>query len=309
MLASLFSKTRPFNYIITGIFFSIAFFLYQLALGNVFSSLSGMGQNALVFLVLVASFLLVNFISLRNALTKKDNYAVLLYLLLVLLFPTIFLKTKLIVANFFILLALRRLVSLKTLNAPKEKIFDASFWIFLATLFHFWSIIFILLVFISIVLHTGKDYKNWLIPFVSCFCVWVLYVFFSLFFSGKYELNFQEMMQLDFNFSVVKTTMERMSLGVYVSISFLFFVSQIIDYQNKPLNMQTSFKQIYFAFLLSIVVYVLSAHKTNDLLVFSFAPLAILGANMFEKMERYVLKEISLYLLVLISAVIFVLQL
>jgi hypothetical protein len=73
--------------------------------------------------------------------------------------------------------------------------------------------------------------------------------------------------------------------------------------------MQTSFKQIYFAFLLSIVVYVLSAHKTNDLLVFSFAPLAILGANMFEKMERYVLKEISLYLLVLISVVIFVLQL
>jgi len=73
--------------------------------------------------------------------------------------------------------------------------------------------------------------------------------------------------------------------------------------------MQTSFKQIYFAFLLSIVVYVLSAYKTNDLLVFSFAPLAILGANMFEKMERYVLKEISLYLLVLISAVVFVLQL
>jgi len=309
MLASLFSKTRPFNYIITGIFFCIVFFLYQLALGNVFSSLTGMGQNALVFLILLASFLLVNFISLRNALTKKDNYAVLLYLLLVLLFPSIFVKTKLIVANFFILLALRRLVSLKNLNTPKEKIFDASFWVFLAALFHFWSIIFILLVFISIILHTGKDYKNWLVPFVSCFCVWVLSIFFSLFFSSNYELNFQEMMQIDFNFSVFKTTIERMSLAVYVSISFLFFVSQIIDYQNKPLNMQTSFKQIYFAFLLSIVVYLLSTQKTNDLLIFSFAPLAILGANMFEKMERYIIKEISLYLLAIVTTVIFVLQL
>lgn len=309
MLASLFSKTRPFNYIITGIFFCIAFFLYQLAIGNVFSSISGMGQNTLVFLVLLASFLLVNFISLRNALTKKDNYAVLLYLLLVLLFPAVFVKTKLIVANFFILLALRRLVSLKTLNATKEKIFDASFWIFLAALFHFWSIIFIVLVFISIILHTGKDYKNWLIPFVSCFCVWVLSVFFSLFFSGKYEFNFQEMTQVDWGLFTIKNTNERLSLGAYVSISFLFFVSQIIDYQNKPLNMQTSFKQIYFAFLLSILVYIISAPKTNDLLLFSFAPLAILGANMFEKMERYVLKEISLYLLVAISAILFMLQL
>lgn len=309
MLASLFSKTRPFNYIIIGIFFCIAFFFYLLAATKSNSSFDTIGKNGLAFLVLLASFLLVNFISLRNALTKKDNYAVLLYLLFILLFPSIFLKTKLIVANFFILLALRRLVSLKNLNAPKEKIFDASFWIFLAALFHFWSIIFILLVFISIILHTGKDYKNWLIPFLSCFCVWVLTVFFSLFFSGKYEITIQEMIQIDINFPGLKTTMERMSLAVYVSISFLFFVSQIIDYQNKPLNMQTSFKQLYFAFILSAVIYILSLQKSNDLLIFSFAPLAILGANMFEKMERHLIKEISLYLLAIISTIIFVLQL
>ena len=50
--------------------------------------------------------------------------------------------------------------------------------------------------------------------------------------------------------------------------------------------MQSSYKQVYFAFLLAVGIYVFSANKSNDLLLYTFAPLAILGANMFEKMEN-----------------------
>jgi hypothetical protein len=46
------------------------------------------------------------------------------------------------------LLALRRLISLQSMKASKEKIFDASLWVFIASLFHFWSILFIVLIFI-----------------------------------------------------------------------------------------------------------------------------------------------------------------
>jgi hypothetical protein len=89
----------------------------------------------------------------------------------------------------------------------------------------------------------------------------------------------------------------------------LFFASQTIDYQNKPLNMQSSYKQIYFAFILSIGIYVFSANKSNDLLLYSFAPLSILGANMFEKMENSIYKEVSLYLLLGVGLFFFFIQL
>lgn len=308
MIASLFSKTRPINYAFIFIMLFFCFFLYQIQVPNESFNTNTLFSKIGVLLLVFFSFFLVNFISLKNALTQNDNYAILFYLVFILLFPSVLNDSKIVVSNVFLLLALRRLISLKTLSSSKEKIFDASFWIFLSAIFHFWSILYILLVFISIVFHSGKDYKNWILPFVSFFCVWILYIATSLILYDNYSIN-KDVFEVSFNFFDFKNSYENMTLAAFVSISVLFFASQTIDYQNKPLNMQSSYKQIYFAFILSIGIYVFSANKSNDLLLYSFAPLSILGANMFEKMENSIYKEVSLYLLFGVGMFFFFVQL
>jgi hypothetical protein len=308
MIASLFSKTRPINYAFIFIMLFFCFFLYQIQVPNESFNTNTLFSKIGVLLLVFFSFFLVNFISLKNALTQNDNYAILLYLVFILLFPSVLNDSKVVVSNVFLLLALRRLISLKTLSSSKEKIFDASFWIFLSAIFHFWSILYIVLVFISIVFHSGKDYKNWILPFVSFFCVWILYIATSLILYDNYSIN-KDVFEVSFNFFGFKNSYENMTLAAFVSISVLFFASQTIDYQNKPLNMQSSYKQIYFAFILSIGIYVFSANKSNDLLLYSFAPLSILGANMFEKMENSIYKEVSLYLLLGVGLFFFFVQL
>ena len=308
MIASLFSKTRPINYAFIFIMLFFCFFLYQIQVPNESFNTNTLFSKIGVLLLVFFSFFLVNFISLKNALTQNDNYAILLYLVFILLFPSVLNDSKIVVSNVFLLLALRRLISLKTLSSSKEKIFDASFWIFLSAIFHFWSILYILLVFISIVFHSGKDYKNWILPFVSFFCVWILYIATSLILYDNYSIN-KDVFEVSFNFFDFKNSYENMTLAAFVSISVLFFASQTIDYQNKPLNMQSSYKQIYFAFILSIGIYVFSANKSIDLLLYSFAPLSILGANMFEKMENSIYKEVSLYLLLGVGLFFFFVQL
>lgn len=308
MIASLFSKTRPINYAFIFIMLFFCFFLYQIQVPNESFNTNTLFSKIGVLLLVFFSFFLVNFISLKNALTQNDNYAILLYLVFILLFPSVLNDSKIVVSNVFLLLALRRLISLKTLSSSKEKIFDASFWIFLSAIFHFWSILYIVLVFISIVFHSGKDYKNWILPFVSFFCVWILYIATSLILYDNYSIN-KDVFEVSFNFFDFKNSYENMTLAAFVSISVLFFASQTIDYQNKPLNMQSSYKQIYFAFILSIGIYVFSANKSNDLLLYSFAPLSILGANMFEKMENSIYKEVSLYLLLGVGLFFFFVQL
>jgi hypothetical protein len=272
------------------------FFLYQFQVPNENFTLGDLFSKFFVFLLLLLSFFLVNFISLKNTLTQNDNYAILLFLVFILLFPTVLNNIKKVLSNVFLLLALRRLISLKTLISSQGKIFDASFWIFISAIFHFWSVLYIILVFISIVFHFGKEYKNWVLPFVSFFCVWILYIATSLVLYDNYSIN-KSVYQVDFNFFDFKDVYQNMALSLFVSISVLFFASQTIDYQNKPLNMQSSYKQVYFAFLLALGIYVFSANKSNDLLIYTFAPLSILGANMFEKMENSIYKEVSLYLL------------
>ena len=308
MIASLFSKTRPINYAFIFIMLFFCFFLYQIQVPNESFNTNTLFSKIGVLLLVFFSFFLVNFISLKNALTQNDNYAILLYLVFILLFPSVLNDSKIVVSNVFLLLALRRLISLKTLSSSKEKIFDASFWIFLSAIFHFWSILYIVLVFISIVFHSGKDYKNWILPFVSFFCVWILYIATSLILYDNYSIN-KDVFEVSFNFFDFKNSYENMTLAAFVSISVLFFASQTIDYQNKPLNMQSSYKQIYFAFILSIGIYVFSANKSNDLLLYSFSPLSILGTNMFEKMENSIYKEVSLYLLLGVGMFFFFVQL
>jgi hypothetical protein len=284
------------------------FFLYQFQVPTVNFTTGDLFSKIIVFLLLLLSFFLVNFISLKNALTQNDNYAILLFLVFILLFPSVLNNIKIVLSNVFLLLALRRLISLKTLSSSKEKIFDASFWIFLSAIFHFWSILYIILVFISIIFHSGKEYKNWILPFVSFLCVWILYIATSLFLFGNYSIN-KAVFQVSFNFFDFKDVYQNMALSLFVSISVLFFASQTIDYQNKPLNMQSSYKQVYFAFLLAMGIYIFSANKSNDLLMYTFAPLAILGANMFEKMENSIYKEVSLYLLLGVGLFFFFVQL
>jgi hypothetical protein len=308
MIASLFSKTRPINYALVLIMLFSCFFLYQFQVPTVNFTTGDLFSKIIVFLLLLLSFFLVNFISLKNALTQNDNYAILLFLVFILLFPSVLNNIKIVLSNVFLLLALRRLISLKTLSSSKEKIFDASFWIFLSAIFHFWSILYIILVFISIIFHSGKEYKNWILPFVSFLCVWILYIATSLFLFGNYSIN-KAVFQVSFNFFDFKDVYQNMALSLFVSISVLFFASQTIDYQNKPLNMQSSYKQVYFAFLLAVGIYVFSANKSNDLLMYTFAPLAILGANMFEKMENSIYKEVSLYLLLGVGLFFFFVQL
>ena len=308
MIASLFSKTRPINYVLIFIMLISCFFVYQFQVPNEEFTSVDLFSKIGVFVLLLFSFFLVNFISLKNTLTQNDNYAILLFLVFILLFPSVLNNIKIVLSNVFLLLALRRLISLKTLNSSKEKIFDASFWIFLSAIFHFWSILYIVLVFISIIFHSGKEYKNWILPFVSFLCVWILYIAISLILFDNYSIN-KAVFQVSFNFFEFKNVYQNMALSIFVSISALFFASQTIDYQNKPLNMQSSYKQVYFAFLLAVGIYIFSANKSNDLLMYTFAPLAILGANMFEKMKNSIYKEVSLFLLLGVGLFFFFVQL
>jgi len=139
-------------------------------------------------------------------------------------------------------------------------------------------------------------------------CVDFITFFVSLIMYDNYTIN-NKIFEVSFNFFAFDNVYQNMALALFVSISVLFFASQTFDYQNKPLNMQSSYKQIYFSFILAVGIYIFSTNKSNDLLIYSFAPLSILGANMFEKFEDSIYKEISLYLLFAVGLFFFFAQL
>lgn len=291
MLASVFSKSRPVNYIIIAAVLVLFYFLY------LFKDTYWTGyyylivQKAGLLALLAGSLFLVNFVTRRNTLSKANTYAMFLFMVFLVLLPTTLVNTNIIISNFFLLLALRRLISLQSLITPKEKIFDASFWIFASALFHFWSILYIVLVFISIIFHVARDYRNWVIPFIAFFAVSIIYAMAISVFGKDFFDHLHGEARISFDFTYFENIYQNIALAAFSSFAVLFSVTQILALPNKPLNMQASYKKVIYSFLIGVLVYVLSAGKNNSFLAFTFAPLAIMGANYLESQDNFWVRE------------------
>jgi hypothetical protein len=250
-----------------------------------------------------------SFIAKRNGLTRDSAFTIFFYLLFLLFFPSVLNNANLIIANFFILLAIRRLVSLQSLKTSKEKIFDASFCIFVATLFHFWSILFILLVFISIILHVARDYRNWILPFIALLSVLILFLIFTTYFDiNSLELLFKGV-QTNFEIDYFTNYYQNGAFSIFATIALFFIVSIFITLSSKPQLLHTSYKKIIASFFIGILVFVVSANKSSDLLIFTIAPLSILATTHIEMPQIKLNQELVFYSLIVCSMFAFFSQL
>lgn len=309
MITSLFRKSTPLNYslVILGLVFT--FFLYFLR----HITPEGSDSNLLIRLVslglVLGTMFMANFVVKKNGISKDSAYTVLFFWLFLMAFPNVLIQPQLLISNFFILLATRRIVSLHSLKDPKEKIFDASVWVFIAALFHFWSILFIALIFIAILFHVARDYRNWFLPPIAFLSVAVVFVFISLFFNTGWIPMLLAQSVYDFKLDYFTEAYQNLTLSIYATIALFFVVSLLFSLSNRPLILHPTYKKIISAFFIGLAVYFISPNKSNDLLVFSFAPLAMIATAHIEMPQAQWKKEVVLAVLILFSFIAFFSQL
>ncbi|KAF2511321.1 DUF6427 family protein [Flavobacterium foetidum] len=309
MITSVFKKSTPLNYSLVVILILVFFFMFQIKDPSWVSSYFLAFQKVSLLCFILASFFMINFIVKKNGLSKDNGYAIFFYLLFLLFFPTLFNNSNVIYANFFVLLALRRLISLQSLKASKEKIFDASFWIFVASLFQFWSILFLVLVYISIIFHVSRDYRNWVLPFIALLAVAILFYMTSLIFNIDAVAFFQERAQIDFRIDYFKNNYENGALSIYTAVALFFVTSMLMTLTNRPQIVHSSYKKVVAYFFIATFVYIISPNKSNDLLLFSIAPLTIMATSHVEYMQQKLNNEIAFYVLIACSLFTFFSQL
>lgn len=309
MITSIFSKSRPFNYVIVVIALIFCFVIYQFKDIKADLSVVTIIQNLLVLGLLIFSMFVINFISNRNALNKNNSYTLLFFLIGLLFFPVIFKDLKLVIASFFIILATRRMISMQSMHSVKAKIFDASLWVFVATLFHFWAILFIFLVFISIISHGSRDYRNWIIPFIAFFGGSVIVIFFGLLFDKELLFDYLYGIESDFRFDYFKNNIQNLSFIIYALYSLLFLVALLFSLTKRPLILLSSYYKIISSFIIGVFIYLVSPDKNNSLLIFTIAPMVIMATSYIEIIRDKVFKEIILTSFLIIGFLMFFFQL
>ncbi|BAO54869.1 hypothetical protein [Nonlabens marinus] len=169
MLSRFFSSSQPFHYLVGILLLGPTSILLLWLLNG-----DWQWSYAIIGLILPFALLLVQFIILKNELTGQNSYGLFAYTMLTLSVIVGIVEWKLAVCLLLFLLALRRLMSLKTGTSTIRKIFDGTFWISIATLLEPYMAIYFLAVFTAIFLFDRTKWRHWAIPIIAVVCVIVI---------------------------------------------------------------------------------------------------------------------------------------
>lgn len=255
-------------------------------------------ENLAVLLVFLLSVYVLNFIAKKNELTRRSAYKILFFAVFTTSFFALLNNTQVIFANLCILLAFRRILSLRSKKIMQKKVFDATFWICIASIFYFWSILFLVVVFAGILFYLPK-FKNWLIPLVAFLGVYLLNLSFHLVvyeniygFSQWYE-------PMNFDFSNYRELSFLIPLSLILAMLIWTLGNYLRMLQKASISQRPSLNLVLFSLATSIAIAVFSPTKDGSELIFFFVPLSIIASTWFERKKDKLFKEILLGLLIL----------
>jgi len=299
MISSFFSKAKPIHFVIVCLILLMVFIIAKFYNINEPFSFRLIIRDIGLLLVCLSSAFVLDFLASRNNLTKKNSYKILIFSLFIALLPETILHSKILIANFFILLALRRIISLRSNKQIKKKLFDASFWISIATLFYFWSSIFYILIIIGLILYRIVDIKNYIIPFTGILTVGILWISYMILMNHDFFNYFKNLIEFSFDYSSLNSKRIVISSTIILSYgiwSMFYFIRYL---KSKSKKSRPSFIILIFAVIIGLLIIVVSPNKNGSEFLFLFAPLSIIITNYLETISEKWFKEVLFYLLIL----------
>lgn len=309
MITSFFKTSKPIHFFIVSVLVLVLFVFYRKE--NLYQNLNlyAISHEILMYFVVLATLAIQSFVVTKNNLTKKNSYNILLFVLIIACIPEVLKDNNLIWANFFIVLALRRILSLKSNIAVKKKLFDAALWIGIASLFYFWSILFFTLIILALLLFALGQYKNWIIPFLALGVLAIIVMSYSIIVYDSFFQYNQYIDSISLNFNIYTSTYTL--IGLYVVLTFALWA--LVFYFKKIAELvrvkRSSYVLVFYTLVLAFIYVLVSPQKTAADFIFTLSPLAIITTNYIEIIKRKWLANVFLFTLILTAIVVLVLHL
>ena len=292
MLSLRFENTKPITFIIVLVALLIGYGLFQFKILQLpLSDVSHLTVLMSTFVLLFLSLLLLHQIDRWNELTDTKNcYSIAFFSIFVVLFPTLFDKVKLVGANLLIIVALWRVLTLKTGEGIPQKLFDTSLLIICAGLLHPWALIFLLNVWISLLFYGAEKRRYWFIPLLAIITVSILLGAILLILQEPFPIDdFTKLITSDIN-NLLNFSSHSIATTIAVcSLELLLLVALAVYYFRSVYHSISSLVVIQFLWIGLIVVFL------SKEVIYTFAPIAILFALYVEKIRVWWLKEIVLW--------------
>ena len=307
MLANFFGKSNPVNFIVVFLiclgFYIANFFTVNLVQ---FVDINVILNQLLTIILFLFLFLFYNFILIKNKLTLNNSYGLLFFALFFGFFPSVFLNVTTIFLNLLLLIFLRRVFSLRSNKDIYKKIFDCGFWLGILLLLDSTTVIFGVLIFLSVGMFQKLTVRTLLIHVVGFVTPVFCYFSYCLWEGDTSEFSNLFLWYSNYNFEVYtanKFLFSTLFLGIGSLISIFIKTPKVFlisgDYRKYWIL-------IIFNFFLAITVFLIqNTHQTNKILLLFF-PASIIITNWLENIERVFVKNIFIIVLIATPVILFI---
>jgi hypothetical protein len=295
MLTSFFGKSIPLNYLVLSIFIVAGYLMGAISGSEIVISPYLLFVHSAFIILSILTMMLLDFIIRKNHLTRTNTYAILFFTCFLIMLPVIFLQHKMLLTNAFLILALRRIMSLRSDKNSTKKILDASVWITVASLFYFWSLLFFIPLWIAIIQKPNSNYKQMLVPFTGFLAVFITNTAYQLLVNDSFAWFFNWKQTVSFDFSKYNSASILIPISVIIAFYIWTSVYRIRSLSWVSLKEKSNYLLLLYVSITSLSIALMSHEKTGAEILFILAPVSIIAANYIENFgaERYVKKDVS----------------
>lgn len=304
MLTKFFGTTKPLAVIVVMIYMTLGFFYSNKSIfTNPFDALETL-KTLGMWLLFIATMFILNFVSQKNELTKRNAYRTLLFGAFGLALPVALRDGSILLAGMLVMISVRRIISLRSGLHMERKIFDATLWVCLASMAYFYSWHFIIAIYFGIVLYRQMNIRYFLIPVLAIMC------FFTIGYAVVLALDdtqvilaaYSEAMSLDFT--------PYNNLQVLIAIAFLLGVliwtiwSYIGEQQKASLSLRSRYSVILGVLFVGALLIVFAPNKTGAEWYFVLPIIAIIVSNYLDNTDNIYFKESLLWFIIILPIII-----
>ncbi len=255
----------------------------------------------LSFIILISLF--QQFINTKNNLSISNATNFLLFISIFCLFPKSMLETNILAANYFLLLAFRRIYSIKNEQNVREKIFDSAIWISIAILFNPWNGLFFILLYTSLFLFNKLNAQHATLPLLGF--ITILFLSYTYFYITNGIQLFNDYLYINANleFSPYNNFKLLIPISLIVTISLWIFLFKT----NKVIRTNNEFRLLNYLivihFLLASIIVLFHPNKNGSEFLYLAFPIAILVSNYMQKINEKWFLEILYYSFILLPII------
>ena len=299
MLTRFFGSSKPFAVVVVLLYMTVGFsYIHRDIIAEPFTWQRTFLTIGMWMLYILTMFIL-SFVSQKNDLTKRTSYGVLLFAAFSLTLPVALRDEAILIAGFFILIALRRIISFKSELHMERKIFDATFWILLASLAFYFSWLYVIAIYLAFLFYRITVVRYLFIPLIALLSFSVIYYAVLLFQAGDP--------------SAVSITFPSVSLdftsynNLQVLAAIAFFIGTLLwtiwKYLGEQARASTGSKGRYSVILgiltAGLIVILFTTTKTGAEWYFIIPIMTIIVSNYLEHTESLIFKESLLWFIIL----------